>query len=75
MTSAGATSVVQFAITGITAQQHGSAAAATRLRNRQSAAGRRLLSSDGSLPALSLFKYVPRVGAILDLRNLSVGGK
>ena len=69
-----ATSGVQFVVTGITAQRHGSAAAATRLRKQESAAGRRLLSSDKSLSALSLFKYVPGLGAILDLRNLSVGG-
>jgi hypothetical protein len=71
---AGATSVMRFAVVGITAQQHGSSAAATRLRKRESAAGRRLLSRDSSLTALSLFKYVPSLGAIRDLRNLSVGG-
>ncbi len=74
VTRTGATSVLQFAVTGITAQQHGSTAAATRLRNKESAAGRHLLSSDASLPALSLFKYVPHLGAVLDLRNISVGG-
>lgn len=72
---AGATSVVRFAVTGITAQPHGSAAAATRLRKKESKAGRRLLSADKSLQALSLFRYVPGLGAILDLRNLSVRGK
>ncbi|HEV3054886.1 MAG TPA: hypothetical protein VGX45_09550, partial [Solirubrobacteraceae bacterium] len=71
---AGAASVVRFVVTGITAQHHGSAAAATRLRKRESTAGRRVLSSDRSLPALSLFKYVTSLGAIRDLRNLSVGG-
>jgi hypothetical protein len=74
VTSEGNTSAFQFAVTAITAQRHGSAVAATRLRRRESAAGRRLLSDDTSLSALSLFKYVPSLGAILDLRNLSVGG-
>ncbi len=73
VTRAGAASVVRFAVTGITAHRHGSAAAAMRLRKKESKAGRRLLSTDKS-PALSLFRYVPRVGAVLDLRNLSFGG-
>ena len=69
---ASAASELKFAVTGITAQRHTSTAAATRLRNKESAAGRRLLSGDKSLPALSLFKYVPGLGAILNLGNLKV---
>jgi hypothetical protein len=70
---ASATAELKFAVTGITTQQHGSAAAATRLRRKESVAGRRLLTADRSLLALSLFRYAPGVGAILDLGNLKVG--
>lgn len=69
----GAASSVLFAVTAITAQQHGSATAATKLRDKESDAGRQLLNRDTTLPALSLFKYVPSLGAILDLRNVTVG--
>ena len=62
-----------FAVTAITAQNHGSASAADKLRQRVSGAGRHLLAGS-ALSALSLFKYVPSLGAIVDLRNLAVGG-
>jgi hypothetical protein len=39
----------------------------------ESAAGRRLLSTS-TLSALSLFQYEPSLGAVVDLRNLTVGG-
>jgi hypothetical protein len=70
---AGVVSVAQFAITAITTDEHSSAAAANTLRRRESAAGRRLLN-DSTLSALSLFQYKPSLGAVVDLRNLTVGG-
>lgn len=64
-----------FAITGVTALNHSSAALASLARHAASSAGRAVLdSSSSSLPALSLFKYEPSVGAIVDLRDLTVGG-
>jgi hypothetical protein len=64
-----------FAITGVTAVSHASTALANLARHAESAAGRAVLNSSSStLPALSLFKYEPSVGAIVDLRNLTVGG-
>jgi hypothetical protein len=62
-----------FAVTGITVQQYASAAAANQARLAESAAGRDLLSHS-TLSALSLFQYQPSVGALVDLRNLTVGG-
>ena len=72
-TKTGTAPVAMFAVTAIHAQSHSSAAAATKLRKRESAAGRRLLSVS-ALDALSLFRYEPRLGAVVDLRNLTVGG-
>jgi hypothetical protein len=64
-----------FAITGVTAVNHASAALANLARHAASSAGRAALNrSSSSLPALSLFKYDPSVGAIVDLRDLTVGG-
>jgi hypothetical protein len=70
---AGPVYVAKFAIIGITAQDNGSAAAANRARRKESAAGRKLLDSSNS-SSLSLFQYDPTVGAVVDLRNLTVGG-
>jgi hypothetical protein len=62
-----------FAVTGITMQQHQTAAAADSARRVQSAFGHSLLrQSTGT--ALSLFPYEPSLGALVDQRNLSVGG-
>jgi hypothetical protein len=71
--SSGAVDVAKFGVTEITADRHPSAAAADKARRVESAAGRRLLSQ-ANLSALSLFAYRPSAGAIIDLRNLSVGG-
>jgi hypothetical protein len=60
-----------FAVTGISVDNHVSAAAASRARQAKSAAGRALLSGS-RLSALSLFRYEPSVGAVVDLRNLTV---
>ena len=66
-------SVALFAITGITAHDYSSAAAADKARRSESAAGRTLLDKS-TYPALSLFEYEPSLGSVVDLRNLKVGG-
>jgi hypothetical protein len=62
-----------FAITAITADEQSSPAAADKLRRTESAAGRALLNKS-TLSALPLFHYAPSIGAVVDLRNLTVGG-
>lgn len=64
--------VAMFAVTGITAVGHSSVGAAQEARRSESAVGRQLLD-ELSLPALSLFSYNPGVGAVIDLRNLTLG--
>lgn len=68
-TSTGVVRVALFAVTDITATKHNSRSAAMKVRNRVSSAGRRVLSRS-SLNALSLFRYEPSTGAVIDLRNL-----
>jgi len=60
-------------VNAITADQHQSAAAANKARQDASDLGRELLANS-PLNALSLFQYDPSVGAVVDLRNLTVGG-
>lgn len=72
-TQTGNESVALFAVTGITAAGHSSAAAANKARGAASSAGRQLLSGSSS-SALSLYQYEPSVGALVDLQNLTVGG-
>ncbi len=62
-----------FAVTAINAVGHGSASAAMKARQTASSAGRSILNHS-SLSALSLFQYEPNLGAVVDLRNLTVGG-
>ena len=62
-----------FAISKIAAQNYSSATAADRARRSQSALGRAILNRS-TLTSLSLFRYDAGVGAVLDLRSLSVGG-
>jgi hypothetical protein len=62
-----------FAVTGIKAVGHGSASAAMKAREAASSVGRTVLNHS-SLSALSLFRYEPHAGAVIDLRNLTVGG-
>ncbi|HUO75069.1 MAG TPA: hypothetical protein VMU39_30190 [Solirubrobacteraceae bacterium] len=69
----GVVSVALFAVTGITTDQYSSAAAADAARRSVSAAGLTLLNKS-TLNALSLFSYDPSLGAVVDLRNLTVGG-
>jgi hypothetical protein len=68
----GSTQIALFAIAGITVDRHSSAAGAMATRRSESAAGRSLLNRS-TLPALSLFRYDPSVGAVVDLRNLTAG--
>jgi hypothetical protein len=68
----GPRSVALFAVTGIVADRYSSAAAADADRRQQSQAGRQLLNLL-QLDALSLFRYEPSVGAVVDLRNLTAG--
>jgi hypothetical protein len=70
---AGLTQVADFAVTGISAKDYPSAAAADSARRMASAAGRNLLRSS-TLSALSLFQYEPSLGAVVDLRDITVGG-
>jgi hypothetical protein len=72
-TPTGLSQVALFAVTGITVTNYSSVAAARKARQAGSAAGRALLSQS-SLPTLSLFKYEPSRGSVVDLRNLTVGG-
>lgn len=61
-----------FAVTGISAVTHSSVAEATRTREAKSAAGQAVLDGTSGLTALSLFKYEPSVGSVVDLRDLGV---
>jgi len=72
-TASGSTPVALFSVNSISADQHPSVAAANTARQTASEVGRELLSRS-PLSALSLFQYDPSVGAVVDLRNLTVGG-
>lgn len=72
-TGTGTLNVALFAVNAITVDGHASVAAANRARHEASAAGRSLLAAS-TLPALPLFEYQPHVGAVVDLRSLTVGG-
>ena len=72
-TGSGSTPVALFSVNSITADQHPSVAAANKARQTASDVGRELLNHS-PLSALSLFQYDPSVGAVVDLRNLTVGG-
>jgi hypothetical protein len=71
--SNGIQTVALFAVTGIRAADHGSVADANKARQAASEAGQALLGASTS-NALSLFQYEPSLGALVDLRNLTVGG-
>jgi hypothetical protein len=73
-TAGGTASVALFAVTAINVKEHASVAAAMRTRREASAAGQALVKAS-TLAALPLFEYQPDVGAVVDLRNLAVGGK
>jgi hypothetical protein len=64
-----------FAVTGITAQDYPSKAAADAARNQVSKAGSAVLDANASsLSVLSLFPFQSGIDAIVDMRNLTVGG-
>jgi len=71
-TGSGASQVALMAVTSVTAVGHGSSAAALKARRKEDAAGRAILNRS-SLSALSLFRYQPSLGTVVDLRNLQVG--
>ena len=72
-TSNGPVTVAMLAVTGIKVAQYPSAAAAKKARAAVDPTGRDVLSTS-NLSALSLFQYEPSLGAVVDLRNLTVGG-
>ena len=72
-TPTGTTPVALFSVNSITAAEHPSVAAANQARRTASEAGRQLMANT-PLSAVSLFQYDPSVGAVVDLRNLTVGG-
>ena len=72
-TSTGSTPVALLSVNSISADQYPSAAAANKARKTASGIGRELLNQS-RLSAISLFQYDPSVGAVVDLRNLTVGG-
>lgn len=72
-TAGGMVNVGQFAVTGIRAQKFASSSAAQKARTKVSTLGRRILGRLDS-PALSLFPFKPNLGAVVDLRDLKVGG-
>jgi hypothetical protein len=72
-TATGATPVALFSVDAITADNQPSVAAANAARRDASGVGRELLNKS-PLSAISLFQYDPSVGAVVDLRNLTVGG-
>ncbi len=71
--SAGGATIAQFSVIGISAVDHPSVAAANKARNSVSPVGAKLLTNS-SLTALTLFNYEPSVGAVVDMRNLTVLG-
>jgi hypothetical protein len=62
-----------FQITGISVDRFATAAQASRARARVNAAGRHVLAHTSS-STLALFQYDPAFDAVVDLRNLTVGG-
>jgi hypothetical protein len=72
-TATGSTPVALFSVNSISAANHPTVAAADAARRTASDAGRKLLATT-ALSAVSLFQYDPSVGAVVDLRNLTVGG-
>jgi hypothetical protein len=72
-TATGSTPVALFSVNSISAADHPTVAAADAARHTASEAGRELLANT-PLSAVSLFQYDPSVGAVVDLRNLTVGG-
>jgi hypothetical protein len=72
-TPTGSTPVALFSVNSITAVDHPTVAAANTARAAASPVGRKLLANS-PLSGNGLFQYDPNVGAVVDLRNLTVGG-
>jgi hypothetical protein len=72
-TATGTTPVALFSVDAISAAGHPTVAAANSARRAASEVGRELLANT-TLSAVSLFQYDPSVGAVVDQRNLTVGG-
>ncbi|HEV3129059.1 MAG TPA: hypothetical protein VGY32_08745, partial [Solirubrobacteraceae bacterium] len=72
-TDATSAPVAMFALTDIVAVNHPSSAAAQQARQSVSWSGSQFLAQL-PLPALQLFPYDAGVGAVVDTRNLTVGG-
>jgi hypothetical protein len=70
---AGVKSVALFAVTSLSAVDYPSPSATAAVRRMESPAGRAVLNRSHS-SALSLFPYQPALGALVDLRNLTIGG-
>jgi hypothetical protein len=71
--SSAAAAIAEISVTQISVDRHPSAAAAQRTRRSASANGRALVAK-ANLSVLHLFKYDPGLGAVVDERNLTVGG-
>lgn len=71
--SSGVDPVGLFAVTAIQTHRYGTAAMAERMRRVVSPAGQKLVDASNSA-VLPLFRYEPKLGAVVDLRNLNVGG-
>jgi hypothetical protein len=72
-TASASVPVAIFQITGISVDRFASKAAAAKARAKTDAAGRKLLANSTS-STLSLFQYDPSLDAVVDERNLTVGG-
>lgn len=72
-TATGSTPVALFSVNSIGAVDHPTVAAANAARRAASEVGRQLMANT-PLNTNSLFQYDPSVGAVVDLRNLTVGG-
>jgi hypothetical protein len=71
--AAGSNSSTLFQVTDIYVDRYATAAQASRARAHVDVAGRNLLASSTS-STLALFQYDPALDAVVDLRNLTVGG-
>lgn len=69
----GAYEAAVFSLTGISKKTYGSAAAATRARQKKDSVGSQLLKHS-SLTALSLFSFSKTLGAVVEATNVKVSG-
>ena len=72
-TPTGTTPVALFSVNSISAADHPTVAAANAARTAVSEVGRKMLANS-PLSGNGLFLYDPTIGAIVDQRNLTVGG-